>query len=78
MIHVIILMLQLAGFFGLLLAVQRHQQEWLRGKLATNTARRLRLSGFLSLAVAYAPQAWFSGGGKGRSSDSVGSPSRPD
>ncbi|WP_232495548.1 DUF3325 domain-containing protein [Novosphingobium kaempferiae] len=65
MIHAVILMLQLAGFSGLLLAFQRHQQEWLRRRLATNTARHLRLGGFLSLAVAYAPAGLVFGWGEG-------------
>jgi hypothetical protein len=54
MIHAAIFLLSLAGFALLLLAVPRHQQDWLRRKLATMLGHALRLSGFATLALAFA------------------------
>ncbi|OYX65140.1 MAG: hypothetical protein B7Y88_10775 [Sphingomonadales bacterium 32-64-17] len=53
MIHTVIFLLSLAGFALLLLAMARHQQDWLRRKLPANRSRALRLSGFLMLALAF-------------------------
>lgn len=53
MIHATIFLLSLAGFALLLLAMARHQQDWLRRKLPASRSRALRLSGFLMLALAF-------------------------
>lgn len=53
MTHVIVAGLALAGFALLLLAMPRHQQDWLRRKLPTRTSGRLRLAGFALLAGAF-------------------------
>lgn len=53
MIDFVIFALSLAGFALLLLAFPRHQQDWLRRKLAPGAARTLRLSGFALLALAF-------------------------
>ena len=53
MIHPLIFLLALAGFAALLLAMARHQQDWLRRKLPPRQARRLRGAGFALLALAY-------------------------
>lgn len=47
-------LLSLAGFALLLLAMARHQQDWLRRKLPASQSRALRLSGFAALALAFA------------------------
>ncbi|MFT3964631.1 MAG: DUF3325 family protein [Sphingobium sp.] len=52
--HAVIFLLSLAGFALLLLAMPRHQQDWLRRKLPTVLGRALRLSGFAALALAFA------------------------
>ncbi|WP_066521859.1 DUF3325 domain-containing protein [Sphingobium cloacae] len=54
MIHVAIFLLSLAGFALLLLAMTRHQQDWLRRKLPPARGRALRLSGFTALVLAFA------------------------
>ncbi|MEE4450561.1 DUF3325 domain-containing protein [Novosphingobium resinovorum] len=53
MIDLAIFLASLAGFAGLLLASPRHQQEWLRSKLAPRACTSLRLSGFLLLTSAF-------------------------
>ncbi|MDR7154790.1 O-antigen/teichoic acid export membrane protein [Sphingobium xenophagum] len=53
MIHAAIFLLSLSGFAALLLAMARHQQDWLRRKLPASRSRALRLSGFLMLALAF-------------------------
>lgn len=53
MIHVVTLILSLAGFGLLLMAMARHQQEWLRRKLVPSSSRKLRLGGFAVLALAF-------------------------
>ncbi|MCW2389645.1 fatty acid desaturase [Sphingobium sp. B11D3B] len=53
MIHVLILFTALGGFAALLLAMTRHQQDWLRRKLPPGRSRALRLAGFLLLALAF-------------------------
>lgn len=53
MIHPLILVLALAGFAALLLAMTRHQQDWLGRKLPERHARLLRGAGFALLALAY-------------------------
>ena len=54
MIHMAIFSLSLSGFAVLLLAMARHQQDWLRRKLAASPRRRLRMTGFALLAAAFA------------------------
>jgi hypothetical protein len=54
MSHAGTFLLSLAGFILLLLAMARHQQDWLRRKLPPAQARALRLSGFAALALAFA------------------------
>jgi len=53
MTHLLTLILCLAGFVLLLLAMARHQQDWLRRKLPAAISRRLRGGGFLLLALAF-------------------------
>ncbi len=53
MIHAAIFLLALAGFALLLLAMGRHQQDWLRRKLSAGGSRALHLSGLLMLALAF-------------------------
>jgi len=53
MINLATFVLSLAGFALLLLAFPRHQQDWLRRKLAPGKARTLRLLGFALLALAF-------------------------
>jgi len=53
MIHAATFLLSLAGFALLLLAMARHQQDWLRRKLPASRSRAQRLSGFLMLALAF-------------------------
>ncbi len=54
MIHAAIFLPSLLGFVLLLLAMPRHQQDWLRRKLSLALCRTSRLSGFSALALAYA------------------------
>ncbi|MCG2840659.1 DUF3325 domain-containing protein [Sandaracinobacter sp. RS1-74] len=54
MIHAATFLLSLTGFALLLLAMPRHQQDWLRRKLPPSLGRTLRLSGFAALALAFA------------------------
>lgn len=54
MIHIAIFLLSFAGFVLLLLAMPRHQQDWLGHKLPFATGRILRLLGFAILILAYA------------------------
>ncbi|HUD28894.1 MAG TPA: DUF3325 family protein [Novosphingobium sp.] len=54
MIHVAIAAPALLGFALLLLAMARHQQDWLRRKLGQRTSRLLRRGGFAALALAFA------------------------
>jgi hypothetical protein len=53
MIHVAIGVPALLGFALLLLAMARHQQDWLRRKLAPRTSRLLRQSGFGAFGLAF-------------------------
>lgn len=53
MIHAAVFILSLAGFAVLLLAMARHQQDWLRRKLAVRPRRRLRIAGFALIALAF-------------------------
>lgn len=53
MTHVLTFTLGLAGFALLLLAMGRHQQDWLRRKLPAPTSRKLRGGGFALLAMAF-------------------------
>jgi hypothetical protein len=53
MIHVAVFLLSLGGFVLLLVTIARHQQDWLRRKLAPSMSRLLRLSGFIALALAF-------------------------
>jgi|TARA_R110000868_G_scaffold57561_2_gene177708 hypothetical protein len=52
-IHAASLLLSLVGFALSLLAMARHQQEWLGRKLPSAHGRALRRSGFLLLALAF-------------------------
>lgn len=61
MIHIVIFLLALVGFASLLIAITRHQQDWLHRKLPPLTVRILRLSGFAALVLAFA----VAGGGLG-------------
>lgn len=54
MTHVLTLVPSLAGFVLLLMAMARHQQDWLRRKLPPTTSRKLRGGGFALLALAFA------------------------
>lgn len=53
MIHAATLLLSLAGFALLLVAMARHQQDWLRRNLPAKLSRALRLTGFLMLTLAF-------------------------
>ncbi|WP_395337174.1 DUF3325 domain-containing protein [Novosphingobium sp. BL-8H] len=53
MIHTPVALLTLAGFALLLMAMARHQQDWLRRKLAPRTGRLLRIGGFGLLGAAF-------------------------
>ena len=65
MIHAATFLLSLAGFAQLLLAMARHQQDWLRRKLPANRSCVLRLSGFLMLALAFVTAGFGLGWGYG-------------
>lgn len=65
MIHAATFLLSLAGFALLLLAMARHQQDWLRRKLPASRSRALRLSGFTALTLAFAVAGAGSGWGYG-------------
>ncbi|PZQ56708.1 MAG: DUF3325 domain-containing protein [Novosphingobium pentaromativorans] len=54
MIHLAIAVPALLGFASLLLAMVRHQQDWLRRKLSPPRSKALRRSGFAALALAFA------------------------
>lgn len=54
MIHLAIFLAALAGFALLLLAMAKHQQDWLRRKLAPGRSRLLRALGFAALALSFA------------------------
>lgn len=54
MTHAATFLLSLAGFVLLLLAMPRHQADWLRRRLSPALTRALRLSGFAALALAFA------------------------
>lgn len=54
MTHAATFLLSLAGFAMLMLAMPRHQQDWLRRKLTATMGRALRLSGLAGLALAFA------------------------
>lgn len=53
MIHVAIAVPALLGFVLLLLAMARHQQDWLRRKLGPRRSTALRRAGFGVLALAF-------------------------
>ncbi len=53
MIHAATFLLALGGFVLLLLALTRHQTDWIRRKLSPSLGRVLRLSGFAVLALAF-------------------------
>ena len=53
MTHLFVFVLSLAGFAMLLLAMARHQQDWLRRKLSPSLSQRLRRGGFALLALAF-------------------------
>lgn len=52
MIHAATLLLSLSGFVLLLLALTRHQRDWLGRTLSHGLGRMLRLAGFMSLLMA--------------------------
>lgn len=54
MIHLAIAVPALLGFASLLLAMVRHQQDWLRRKLSPSRSKALRRGGFGALALAFA------------------------
>ncbi|PZU58568.1 MAG: DUF3325 domain-containing protein [Sphingobium sp.] len=54
MTHAAMLIFSLAGFAALLLAMARHQQDWLRRKLPPATSRRLRAAGLALQVLAFA------------------------
>jgi len=49
-----IFLLSLAGFASLLLAMPRHQTDWVGRKLSVRFGYTLRLSGFAALVLAFA------------------------
>jgi hypothetical protein len=53
MTHVVVCTLCLGGFALLLMAMARHQQDWLRRKLTAPVSRGLRWTGFGLLAFAF-------------------------
>ncbi|WP_334183671.1 DUF3325 domain-containing protein [Novosphingobium sp.] len=53
MIHFAIAVPAILGFAMLLLAMARHQQDWLRRKLTPRTGTALRRGGFGTLALAF-------------------------
>lgn len=53
MIDAALFLLSLTGFILLLLATARHHESWLGRKLTSPLGRALRLSGFMSLALAF-------------------------
>ena len=53
MIHLAIAAPALLGFALLLLAMPRHQQDWLRRKLSLRLCRLLRWSGLCALALGF-------------------------
>jgi hypothetical protein len=53
MTHVATALLSLGGFALLLLAMTRHQQDWLRRKLPDAQSRQLRRAGFTLLSIAF-------------------------
>lgn len=54
MTHLVVGALTLAGFALLLIAMPRHQQDWLRRKLAGSTSRLLKCAGLAALVLAFA------------------------
>ena len=54
MIHLAIAAPAVSGFALLLLAMARHQQDWLSRKLAPRTSHLLRTGGLSALALAFA------------------------
>lgn len=53
MIHLAIALPAILGFALLLIAMARHQQDWLRRKLTPRTGRMLRWNGFAALGLAF-------------------------
>lgn len=53
MTHGAVFLLSVGGFALLLLAMSRHQQDWLGRKFLPTTGRALRLLGLAMLAVAF-------------------------
>ncbi|PNU06800.1 DUF3325 domain-containing protein [Novosphingobium guangzhouense] len=54
MTHILVCALTLTGFALLLMAMARHQQDWLRRKLAPNASRSLKWIRFTVLALGFA------------------------
>lgn len=65
MIDLIVLLLCLAGFGLLLIALPRHQQDWMRRKLTAAVSRHCRQAGFaftgLALLLSVADEGWARG-----------------
>jgi fatty acid desaturase len=53
MTYAFVFLLSLLGFAMLLLAMARHQQDWIRRKLTSSTTRALRIAGLVALALAF-------------------------
>lgn len=53
MIHLAIALPCIMGFALLLMAMARHQQDWLQRKLAPRTSQWLRRGGFAALALGF-------------------------
>lgn len=61
MTHLAVFFLSLLGFALLLMAMARHQQDWLRRKLSPRSSLRLRRGGFTALGLGFA-LAWLGWG----------------
>lgn len=53
MIYALIFFLNMAGFASLLLAMGKHQQDWLGHKLVKARADMLRRAGFIAIGLAF-------------------------
>jgi hypothetical protein len=53
MMHIPALLLNLAGLALLLVAMSKHQHDWLRRKLPAAASRNLRAGGFMLLGLAF-------------------------
>lgn len=59
---ILVLLSALGGFAALMLAMTRHQQDWLGRKLSMNGTRAMRVGGYAGLALSFslscAGQGW--------------------